>query len=91
MTSTNVGTEPEPALWATQGGGLARHLSGDTYVWYELPDWMTALPDGDKDKAAIGDPIPPEWGLIPANQAAMDEMSRSRDERAEEFDSIWGD
>lgn len=75
MTSMNVSSETEPALWATQGGGLARLLADDTYVWYELPDWMTALPEGDKDKAAIGDPIHPEWGLIPANNAARDVMN----------------
>ncbi len=76
MTSMNVDQpETEPALWATQGGGLARLAAGDIYVWHEVPDWMQELPDGDADKAAIGDRVHPEWGLAPANDAAQEVMN----------------
>jgi hypothetical protein len=63
-------------LWSTQGagGGLALwdHLRR-AYVWYTLPDWYADCPEITEQ---IGDPIPSEWGVIPANEAALDEMLR---------------
>jgi len=80
----NMSTRIDPvavgfALWGTQGGGLAR-WDGDreTYVWHELPDWYAA--SGITEK--VGDEIPREWDLIPANEAARGEML---DEEEENF------
>lgn len=59
------------ALWGTQGGGLARwDEDRQTYVWHELPDWYAT--SGITEK--VGDPIPRDWDLIPANEAACNEM-----------------
>jgi hypothetical protein len=59
----------EFAVFGTQGGGLAR-LEGRVLVWIELPDWC---PTGDFDPK-VGDPVPEEWGCIPANVAAHESM-----------------
>ena len=74
---THTGMQDQDAdlvLWETQGGGLARSTEDGTYVWHELPDWFADLPDGDPTKAVIGDPIPEEWGTMPANESARDMM-----------------
>lgn len=64
MTDLNT---PLP-IYGTQGGGYATWSSElQCYVWHsEIPDFMS--------DAKVGDPIPKEWDLIPANQAARDDM-----------------
>ena len=54
-------------VWGTQGGGLVKR-SGGQYIFVEKPD----CPGLD-----VGDTMPDEWGIIPANQEARDEMNRS--------------
>lgn len=66
-------------LFGTQGGGLAQLTPEGKYIWFELPSWMSELPDGDSDKAKIGDPIPEEWDLIPATSAAQRSMAKDED------------
>ncbi len=53
-------------VWGTQGGGLVR-LVGDQYIFVTKPD----CPGYD-----VGDDMPKEWGLIPANNLATQEMQR---------------
>lgn len=55
------------ALWATQGGGLAE-WNGETYIFVESPDWWPN---------AVGEEVPSEWGVIPANETARNEMLES--------------
>lgn len=50
-------------IWGTQGGGIVRE-SGSGYIFVTKPD----CPDLD-----IGDAMPDEWGLIPANDLATEE------------------
>jgi hypothetical protein len=52
-------------VFGTQGGGLVREVSQNpfSYVFVEKPD----CPGLD-----VGDTMPKEWDLIPANQAARD-------------------
>jgi len=57
---------PEPellryAVWGTQGGGLVREVNG-TYIFIEAPPTGMGL--------NIGDEMPDQWGVIPANEAA---------------------
>lgn len=65
------GTKPDDlsqlnfAVFATQGGGLARESNG-TFVWYEVPE--------KSPEFRVGDPIPAQWGTAPANSAAHEEM-----------------
>ena len=59
-------------IFSTNGGGLVRQVGKtDTYVFVEEPDPSTNL--------HVGDTMPEEWGLAPANQAAMDLMEQSQD------------
>lgn len=67
-------TAPETynfAVYYTQGGGLAR-LSGqsDTYVFVEAPSPEMGL--------GVGDFVPREWGLAPANLLAHEEALEER-------------
>ncbi len=57
------------AVWATQGGGLIREVNGKN-IFIEKPD----CPGLD-----VGDEIPEEWGTVPANYLAREQME------AEEF------
>ena len=63
------GEIPEKAysfpVWNTQGGGLVREING-TYIFVEAPPNGMGL--------GIGDELPEEWGLIPANKLASLEM-----------------
>ena len=52
------------AVWGTQGGGLVREVQG-IYIFIEKPD----CPGLD-----VGDEMPSEWGIAPANQLAREEM-----------------
>lgn len=49
-------------VWGTQGGGLVREVNGQ-HVFVTKPDCVAYN---------VGDTMPPEWGLIPANAAARD-------------------
>ena len=60
-----MSAEHDYPVWGTQGGGLVRQ-SGAHYIFVEKPD----CPGLD-----VGDRMPDEWGLAPANNAARDEMS----------------
>ena len=51
-------------VWGTQGGGLVREVNG-TYIFVEKP----GCPGLD-----VGDEMPEEWGLIPTNQRAHQQM-----------------
>jgi len=51
-------------VWGTQGGGLVREVNGK-HIFVEKPD----CPGLD-----VGDDMPEEWGLIPANRLAQREM-----------------
>jgi hypothetical protein len=72
-TAVHIHSDGVP-VWTTQGGGLACS-SGDDFVWHEVPQEFAG-------SFHVGDPIPEEWGIHPANQAAMDIMS------AEEYDNL---
>ncbi len=50
-------------VYGTQGGGLVRSV-GQTYIFVEKPD----CPGLD-----VGDEMPEEWGIIPANEQARQE------------------
>lgn len=50
-------------VYGTQGGGLVRQI-GAAYIFIEKPD----CPGLD-----IGDTMPEEWGVIPANEHAREE------------------
>ncbi len=52
------------AVWGTQGGGLVREVNG-TYIFVTKPN----CPGLD-----VGDVMPDEWGVIPANRHARAEM-----------------
>lgn len=60
-----MATEYGFPVWGTQGGGLARK-EGRIFVFITKPD----CPDLD-----VGDMVPDEWDLAPANQDAHDEDS----------------
>ena len=48
-------------VWGTQGGGLVREVNG-RYIFVEKPALGTGLD--------IGDDLPDQWDLIPANEKA---------------------
>jgi len=50
-------------VWGTQGGGIVRE-SGSGYIFVTKPN----CPGLD-----VGDTMPDEWGLIPANDLATEE------------------
>jgi len=54
-------------VWGRQGGGLVWQVNG-TYIFVEKPD----CPGLD-----VGDEMPEEWGVIPANTHARDEMDKA--------------
>ena len=56
-------------VWGTQGGGLARKV-GLMYIFVEAPDCPGLN---------VGDEVPREWDLAPAN-----EMAREDDEEPED-------
>ena len=48
-------------VWATQGGGLVREGPDGTMTFIETPDCPGL---------EVGDTMPEEWGIIPANNLA---------------------
>jgi|GEM_PF-1890192 len=79
MSTTDETIDPATAtidLWFTQGQGDGLAQWSDkhqAYVWARLPDWYSQFPD---IKEQVGDPIPKEWGVVPANALAMDVMNQ---------------
>jgi len=65
---TRLSPEYPYPVWGTQGGGLARRV-GDEYVFVETPD----CPPLD-----IGDVVPHEWSLAPANDLAREQSQNDR-------------
>ena len=57
-------------VWGTQGGGLVREVNG-TYIFVEKPN-CSGLD--------VGDEMPEEWGLIPANGHARQDVDNAEDE-----------
>jgi len=56
-------------VFATQGGGLVREVGKNTYVFVEQPDCPGL---------EVGDVMPSEWDLAPANQQARDLISEDQ-------------
>ena len=56
-------------VWATQGGGLVREV-GEKYIFVERPN----CPGLD-----VGDEIPEEWGVIPANERARKQLEEEEE------------
>ncbi len=54
-------------VWGTQGGGLVREANG-MYIFLEKPD----CPGLD-----VGDEMPEEWGIVPANTHARNTLSEN--------------
>lgn len=54
-------------VWGTQGGGLVREANG-MYVFVEAPT--------DFPELGVGDELPEQWSLAPANELARAEMER---------------
>ena len=63
-------------VFGTQGGGLARQ-SGNRFIFVEAPN----CPGLD-----IGDLVPEQWGIVPANLAAQEAVNL-----AEFDDEEWKD
>lgn len=57
-------------VFGTQGGGLVRPASNG-YIFVEKPD----CPGLD-----VGDKMPPEWGIVPANSLANQEAYSESEE-----------
>jgi len=53
-------------IWGTQGGGVVREVDG-VYIFIETPDCPGL---------EVGDNMPAEWGIIPANDFALAKMER---------------
>lgn len=56
-------TEYSFPVWGTQGGGLVREAAPNVYVFVEAPDDFMGL--------GVGDTMPSEWGIAPANRKAV--------------------
>jgi hypothetical protein len=52
------------AVWTTQGGGLVKEVN-ETFVFVEVPEGMGL---------EVGDALPDQWDLIPANELARQEL-----------------
>lgn len=52
-------------VYGTQGGGLVREIKGE-YVFIEAPPAHFGL--------GVGDIMPKDWGVCPANQNAREQM-----------------
>lgn len=69
MTLKLVEPQGEPledylfAVWATQGGGLAKHDVGIHYVFVEAPG---------HSGLQVGDRVPEDWDIQPANDLARE-------------------
>lgn len=71
-------------IWGTQGGGLVREVNG-VYVFVIAPPNCPGL--------GVGDTMPDEWGITPANEAAHDEVRWTDEDRRvfeEDSDLFFG-
>jgi len=59
-----MGREYKYPVWATQGGGLVREVNG-TFIFVTKPD---------HHDLGVGDEMPNEWGIEPANQLARETL-----------------
>lgn len=60
-------------VFAAQGGGLVREIrSGGRYSYI----FVEAPPDGMG--LSVGDTMPPEWDIVPVNQAAKDVVNNEQ-------------
>ena len=59
-------------VWGTQGGGLAREVNG-VFIFIKDPGCPGL---------GVGDEVPQEWGLQPANQLAREEDQEEPDHLA---------
>jgi hypothetical protein len=50
-------------VWGTQGGGLVREVGRNRFIFVEAPPAGMGL--------TVGDEMPEQWGIIPANQLAI--------------------
>jgi hypothetical protein len=57
--------EYDYSIWGTQGGGIVRYVDGK-YVFIKKPDDCMGFD--------VGDTMPEEWGIVPANSKAEEEM-----------------
>lgn len=69
-------------IFGTQGGGYATwDADRKQYVWQETPEEFPEF--------KVGDPIPEMWDVIPANQAARDDMFGNDDfDDSDEVDDV---
>ena len=70
-------------VFGAQGGGLVKRVGIDQYEFVEAPDPVMNL--------NVGDSMPSEWGIVPANEQSRRTFASSSD-RAEqaEMDYIDG-
>ncbi|MDO8590191.1 MAG: hypothetical protein Q7R69_02870 [bacterium] len=66
--NTKKGCTYNFGIYGTQGGGLARKV-GETYIFVTKPDCPGL---------GIGDDVPREWDLVPANAQAVTEDDRDQ-------------
>ena len=57
------------SVWGTKGGGLVREVGADVYIFVEAPDCPGLN---------VGDTMPAEWGIIPANDTARTVVEHER-------------
>lgn len=57
-------------VYATQGGGLVREVAPNIYEFVEKPP--------DFPELGIGDTMPKEWDLAPANEMARQEIDKEQ-------------
>jgi hypothetical protein len=82
------GVMPQPReynfpVWATQGGGLVREVSRNPYryIFVEAPPKGMGL--------SVGDFMPEEWDLIPANKLARDIIEDEQfGDKSDEYESL---
>ena len=67
-------------VYGTQGGGLARDVNG-ILVFVEKPDGCPEL--------GVGDEVPCEWDIQPANRLAREEAFDQDDELNRGFDDFF--
>ncbi|OHB14468.1 MAG: hypothetical protein A2431_00395 [Candidatus Zambryskibacteria bacterium RIFOXYC1_FULL_39_10] len=70
--SDSVKEYPFP-VWATQGGGLVQQTAPNIFVFVEAPPEGFGL--------NVGDAMPKEWDIIPANRQADEKEREDLDEQ----------
>ncbi len=64
-------------VYGTQGGGLVEEVAPDLYVFVVAPEAGMGL--------GVGDYMPKEWGVAPANQLARDVISNHEGDLADAY------